>query len=107
LNQRPFTNNNDGGIFVGYINKDFGYGVISWNFVWEDEAHFEPHKYHILIYSWDWKCQCLRQAKEFTTSEKYQGWRAAFMSLVFPLENFIDKVIRGEHSTLGFEDSKD
>lgn len=107
LTQGPLTNNDDGGIFIGYINKKFGYGLISWNFVWGNEAHFQPHRYNIQIYSWDRRSQCFRYTKEFTTNKKYQGWQEAFKSLGFPRENFRDTVIGEEHSTLGFEERKD
>ncbi len=106
MTQGPLTNNDDGGIFIGHINKSFGFGLISWNFMWGDEAHSEPHRYNIQIFSWDRRCQCFRYVKAFTTDKKYPGWQAAFADLGFPRENLRDTVIRGEHSSLGFEEGQ-
>jgi hypothetical protein len=50
LNQKPLFANVQGGYYIGYLNKRFGYGLVAWDFVWEGGAHYDAHKYSIDIY---------------------------------------------------------
>jgi hypothetical protein len=53
LNQKPIFANIQGGYYLGYLNKKFGYGLATWNFVWGNginESHYSKHKYEIEIY---------------------------------------------------------
>lgn len=53
LNDKPMFANIQGGYYLGYLNKKFGYGLAVWNFIWGDginESHYSEHKYNIEIY---------------------------------------------------------
>ena len=53
LNQKPMFANIQGGYYLGYLNKKFGYGLATWNFIWGkgiNESHYSEHKYNIEIY---------------------------------------------------------
>ncbi len=53
LNRKPIFANIQGGYYLGYLNKRFGYGLATWNFIWGkgiDESHYSEHKYEIEIY---------------------------------------------------------
>jgi hypothetical protein len=50
LNSKPLFANVQGGYYVGYLNKAFGYGLATWNFEWATGAHYSDHNYAIEIY---------------------------------------------------------
>jgi len=51
LNGTPLFANVQGGYYLGYLNKKFGYGLAVWNFIWEDgKPHYTDHKYAIEMY---------------------------------------------------------
>jgi len=50
LNQKPLFANVQGGYYVGYLNKQLGYGLVAWDFVWQDGPHYSAHKYSMNIY---------------------------------------------------------
>jgi len=55
LNDKPLFANIQGGYYLGYLNKKFGYGLAVWNFIWGggiNESHYSEHKYEIEIYQW-------------------------------------------------------
>ena len=40
-----------GGFYLGFLNRKFGYGLASWTFIWGNEVHYDYHHYEIDIYS--------------------------------------------------------
>lgn len=51
LMTKPLFANVQGGYYLGYLNKKFGYGLAVWNFIWEDgKPHYSEHKYEVEIY---------------------------------------------------------
>ena len=51
FNDKPLFANVQGGYYLGYLNKRFGYGLAVWNFIWEDgKPHYTKHKYEVKIY---------------------------------------------------------
>jgi hypothetical protein len=53
LNDKPFGANIQGGFYLGYLNKNLGYGLAVWDFIWGngiDESHYAKHKYSMEIY---------------------------------------------------------
>ena len=51
FNDKPLFANVQGGYYLGYLNKKFGYGLAVWNFIWEDgKPHYAEHKYEAEIY---------------------------------------------------------
>ena len=93
------------GVYLGYINRKHGYGMITWKFVW-DAAHYAPHKYHVAIYKWDQSTGRLILEEEFTTEKQYEDGESALAHYGLPSHNFRNDVVRPEEdmSTLGIED---
>lgn len=50
LNQKPLNTAIQGGYYLGYLNKKFGYGLAVWSFIWGDGGHYDYHNYEIEIY---------------------------------------------------------
>lgn len=53
LNQKPIVAAIQGGYYLGYLNKKFGYGLAAWCFIWGNginESHYSEHKYQMEIY---------------------------------------------------------
>jgi hypothetical protein len=53
LNNDPLFTLIQGGYYLGYLNKQFGYGLAVWRFIWgngANEWHYSEHKYEIEIY---------------------------------------------------------
>jgi hypothetical protein len=93
------------GFYLGNINKQYGTGLITWNFQW-DAAHYEPHKYEIKIYQWDNKKICFILKNKFISNNKYESGCEALKENNLPCQNFRDEIIKieGDKSTLGAEE---
>lgn len=104
LNPEPIFITIQDGIFLGYINSKYGYGMITWTFQW-DAAHYEPHKYEISIYKWDQKNMNFTLKKKFITERKFKEGCDALKHYGLRCRNFRDEVIRATEdiSTLGIE----
>ncbi|MEP7074977.1 MAG: hypothetical protein ABI878_04135 [Acidobacteriota bacterium] len=52
LNADSIFANIQGGFFFGRLNKELGFGLATWNFVWDmpAESHYEAHRYEMNIY---------------------------------------------------------
>jgi hypothetical protein len=105
LNPDVLTITLQDGIYLGYINKKYGYGMVKWNFQW-DAAHYEPHKYEISISIWDRKNMSFVPKKTFITKKKFKNGCAALKHYGLPCNNIRDQIIKVEEdiSTLGIED---
>lgn len=106
LNSEPIIISIQDGIFVGYINPKYGYGMITWDFQW-DAAHYDPHKYKIKIYSWNNKNLEFKLQKEFITKRKFNNGSSALKHYGLPYRNVRDEIITIDEdiSTLGIEDA--
>ncbi|MDD5544970.1 MAG: hypothetical protein PHX83_17520 [Acidobacteriia bacterium] len=60
-----------GGIFVGNLNSQFGYGIVAWTFLWDSGAHYSLHPYEVEIYSV--AGGKFRRRRKFTSKHKYHG----------------------------------
>ena len=47
FNEKPIFANIQGGYYLGYLNKKFGYGLAAWNFIWGNGMH-ESHYSNIV-----------------------------------------------------------
>ena len=105
INPEPIWLSIQDGVYLGYINRKHGYGMITWKFVW-DAAHYAPHKYHVAIYKWDQSAGRLILEEEFTTEKQYKDGKSALSHYGLPSHNFRNDVVRPEEdmSTLGIED---
>lgn len=68
-------NHVQGGLYLGYLNKQFGCGFVGWNFVWNDGSHYDQHPYEVEIYMWRGG-QLVPQPK-YESKRKYVGNGAA------------------------------
>jgi len=95
------------GLYLGYINAKFGSGMIIWQNKWEDESHYEPHRYDISIYGWDNESMRFRLSQYLTTEDKFADGCSALKSYGLPYRNYKDEIvpIEEEISTLGIEDA--
>jgi hypothetical protein len=60
-----------GGIFVGNLNRRFGFGIVVWNFIWDSGAHYSLHPYEIKLFSFsDSKFEI---KLNYITKHKYHG----------------------------------
>jgi hypothetical protein len=50
LNRENLVTNVQSGLFIGYLNRRWGYGLARWKFTWDDGAHYDFHPYEIEIY---------------------------------------------------------
>jgi hypothetical protein len=93
------------GFYLGGINVKSGSGLIVWKNVWENEAHYGPHRYEIRVYTWDSHAMNFRLVRNFKTSVKYKDGCAALSSYQLPCKNYRDDVVPTEQeiSTLGIE----
>ena len=91
-------------LYVGFINKKFGSGIITSNFQW-DAAHYEPHKYEIKIFQWNSKSNKLILKKKFITKKRFANGSEALKFNGLPYKNVRDEIvsIKENISTLGIE----
>ncbi len=74
LNTDPLVSSLQGGFFLGYLNDEFGYGLMAWNPILEGEANFMPHRYIIQIFSWNAQATFLQKRTTIITDEQYADW---------------------------------
>jgi hypothetical protein len=92
------------GFYLGYINKQYGNGLVIWNFQW-DAAHYDPHKYEIKIYQWDNKKISFVLKNRFITKKKFKTGCEALKEYGLSCKNLRDEIIKikGDISNLGIE----
>lgn len=52
LAPRRLGHSNMDGFHVGDLGGGRGQGLMLWSALWEDEAHYDPHRYRVRIYRW-------------------------------------------------------
>ena len=94
------------GLYLGYINAKYGYGMIIWKNIWANEAHYDPHRYQIEIYAWDTRNMDFRFVKYLVTKAKFKEGRSALQNHRLPWKNYRDEVVTVEQeiSNLGIEE---
>ncbi|MBO0726949.1 MAG: hypothetical protein J2P52_15200 [Blastocatellia bacterium] len=80
LTQEPLTNNVQGGVYVGYLGRKWGTGAAVWNFLWEDGAHYEPHRYEVELYPFNVKTMSFQKGKVLASRRKYADRGAGALS---------------------------
>jgi len=59
---------NQGGFYIGYLNKELGCGLIAWDFIWgQGEFHYASHHYRYDIYK--------LEARQFVREHRYHSKR--------------------------------
>jgi hypothetical protein len=52
LTPMRLSHDNMDGVYVGELSRGKGPGLVFWSALWEDEAHYSPHRYKIVTYRW-------------------------------------------------------
>jgi hypothetical protein len=71
LTRENLVTNIQSGLFLGYLNKRWGYGLVRWKFTWDDGAHYDFHPYEIEIYKL--KGGEFQSVYRYTSKKKYYG----------------------------------
>jgi hypothetical protein len=76
LTGENLVTNVQSGLFLGYLNKRWGYGLVRWKFTWDDGAHYDFHPYEIEIYKL--KGGKFQSVHKYISKRKYfgRGFRA-------------------------------
>ena len=79
--------------------------MITWKYQ-DDAAHYDPHRYEIIIYKWNPKGMKFISATELMTKMKFKDGPSALKHYGLPLKNLRDDIIKVEEDigTLGAED---
>ena len=66
-------NNAEGGMYVGDLGSGRGYGLASWNFVWDasTESHADAHRYQVRLYRFDSTSGSMVLFFDKTTASKF------------------------------------
>ena len=104
INPAPIRLTIQDGIFLGYINRMYGYGMITWYHHW-DTPHYSPHKYEIRIFKWDQRSKRFVLSKTYKTQNKFKNGNSALLHYGLPCKNLRDEVVQPnvDISTLGIE----
>lgn len=70
LQQEPVVNG-QGGLYVGNLGHQRGFGLAAWTFIWEDGAHWGSHRYHVELYRIDPETRTSSLVFERDTRRKY------------------------------------
>lgn len=89
LPQQMFVHN-QGGMFVGYLGRKYGFGAVSWTFIWEDNAHYAPHRYQFEIYPFDKKTRLFTTPRRLETKREYERrGESALKELRLPVRDLL------------------
>jgi len=67
--------NAEGGMYLGDLGEDRGYGFAVWNFIWGSEGHADPHRFNVKLFRFDpttgqmVKITDLRTTRSYNTDE--------------------------------------
>jgi hypothetical protein len=80
LNNKAVETNVQGGYYLGYLNKKFGYGLAAWGFQWDSsEIHYDYHHYYIDIFTLSngrfRKASSLRSTRKYGPVDSYRALR--------------------------------
>jgi hypothetical protein len=73
----------EGGFYYGDLGRGRGFGAVSWDFIWGDEAHPDPHQYELKVYKWSPKSGRFEWYEVLRTRAKFDDGEEAVRSLGF------------------------
>ena len=50
LTPEPRWSNVEEGVSIGDLVGSHGYGLVRWNFIWADKAHYQPNRFEVSIF---------------------------------------------------------
>lgn len=90
LTDRPFKNDDMGGMLAGDLGVEIGEGVAVWDFIWGgDESHFDVHRYQFDLYKYDARQSRFVKTKVLSSTQKYKQGAEAAKELQLPQTNFL------------------
>jgi len=93
------------GIYIGYINKKYGNGLIIGEYILKNGGKNGPHRYSISIFNWDKKKSKFSLSRRFVTKHEFSNFCSALKSNRLACRNIRDDIIQvgNDVSTLGLE----
>lgn len=88
LTEQPFVNT-EGGYYVGDLGPKRGYGFAAWNFIWEDGAHYGPHRYEVWLYKFLPESGSAVLIQHIETDKKFDTPEEALKSLGLNFNNLL------------------
>ena len=64
--------NAEGGMYLGDLGENRGYGFAEWNFIWGSEGHVDPHHFNIKLYRFDPVAGTMVKIADLTTTRSYK-----------------------------------
>lgn len=71
LLDQAFTNA-EGGMYLGDLGENRGYGFAVWNFIWGSEAHVDPHHYNVKLFRFDPVAGQMVKIADLKTTRSYK-----------------------------------
>lgn len=75
LNKSRLYIKTQGGFYLGYLNKKYGPGFVSWTFIWGDnpaEAHYDLHHYKIEVFAY--RNGRFIKVKNYISRKRYENY---------------------------------
>lgn len=63
--------NAEGGMYLGDLGENRGYGFAEWNFIWGSESHVDPHRFNVKLYRFDPVAGTMVKIADLTTTRSY------------------------------------
>jgi hypothetical protein len=80
---------NQGAFCIKVATKSDPTKILLWNDIWEDGAHYDPHRYQVEIFQWNGSS--FVKSKTIETKKKYPDWMTAAKQ--FRYHNNVDVVV--------------
>jgi hypothetical protein len=91
LPKQVFTNA-EGGMYLGDLGGNRGYGFAVWNFIWGAEAHLEAHRYNVKLFRFDPVAGQMVKIAELNTRRKYDTDKDALAELGLHFPNLFRSI---------------
>jgi hypothetical protein len=93
LTAKPLRTTAEGGIFLGDLGSERGYGLAVWDFMWLDgEPHIGAHRYAVKLFAYDKVRSRFRFTGKFISQRKYESDDEALSEMGFPFRNAPAKI---------------
>jgi hypothetical protein len=71
LSTQAFTNA-EGGMYLGDLRQNRGYGFAVWNFIWGPESHVDPHRFNVKLFRFDLAAGEMVKIADLNTTRSYR-----------------------------------
>jgi hypothetical protein len=83
LTSEQLEGTDQGGFYYGNLGHGRGLGTVSWEFVYGNEGHPDPHQYELKVYKWNPKTTSFEWYQVLRTRGKFSDGEKAVRSLGF------------------------